>query len=141
MFFVTMPERGSQQQKPKTFLEGCLKMKMVRDILLYYDILLFVLKCCSLFFIIFLKGNAGDSLAIHNQMKFSTKDRDNDASGGNCATKYKGAWWYQNCHYSNLNGRYLGPGQNDYTGVNWYHWKSSHYSMKKTEMKIRPNQF
>ena len=37
-------------------------------------------------------GTAGDSLAYHHLMKFSTKDDDNDQySGGNCATT-RDAW-------------------------------------------------
>ena len=41
-------------------------------------------------------GTAGDSMADHNGMKFSTRDRDNDchSSGSHCAQIYKGAWWF-----------------------------------------------
>ncbi|XP_028391352.1 techylectin-5B-like [Dendronephthya gigantea] len=87
-------------------------------------------------------GDAGDSLSNHNQMQFTTKDNDNDVwSSGNCATSYKSGWWFNSCHPSNLNGVYLDAGQINTIGINWYNWKSSWYSMKKSEMKIRPNQF
>ncbi|KAL9967660.1 hypothetical protein ACROYT_G025940 [Oculina patagonica] len=83
-------------------------------------------------------GTAGDSLAYHNNMAFSTKDRDNDRWQSHCAaTHNKGAWWYDNCHYSNLNGQYLGD-NNDWRGVGWRHFRSS-LSLKFTEMKMRPS--
>ncbi|XP_028413265.1 ficolin-2-like [Dendronephthya gigantea] len=81
-------------------------------------------------------GDAGDSLAYHNQMQFSTKDSDSDVVSGNCAITYKGGWWYKTCHKSNLNGLYLGAGLKDNNGIKWNIWH--HYSMKITEMKIRP---
>ena len=86
-------------------------------------------------------GDAGDSLAWHNGMKFTTKDRDNDLkSGVQCAQEYKGAWWYNKCHSSNLNGLYLrGHHTSEADGVNWYYWRRNSYSLKKTEMKIRPS--
>ncbi|XP_028391576.1 ryncolin-1-like [Dendronephthya gigantea] len=84
-------------------------------------------------------GNAGDSLVYHDNMQFTTKDSDNDKRSGNCATSYKGAWWYKNCHYSNLNGQYLGAREISSSGIRWNLWKSN--SMKKTAMKIHPNQF
>ena len=71
-------------------------------------------------------------------MSFSTKDRDNDKWSSNCALIYKGAWWYNNCHHSNLNGLYLN-GKEDCKGMRWLNWpKGICYSVKKTEMKIRP---
>ncbi|XP_037821970.1 ficolin-2-like [Lucilia sericata] len=48
-------------------------------------------------------GDAGDSLSEHNGYKFSTYDRDNDNSTGNCAYKWKAGWWYHSCYNSNLN--------------------------------------
>ncbi|KAG9467115.1 hypothetical protein GDO78_015577 [Eleutherodactylus coqui] len=87
----------------------------------------------------FSEGSAGDSLGYHKNRPFTTKDRDNDASSGNCATSYKGAWWYGDCHYSNLNGQYLrGSHSTDADGVNWKTGKGQKYSYKITEMKFRP---
>ena len=88
-----------------------------------------------------ISGTAGDSLNWHRGKSFSTKDRDNDKwSGGNCALRWKGAWWYNNCHHSNLNGLYLN-GKVDAKGMSWHHWKNSYYSVKRSEMKIRPKDF
>ena len=77
-------------------------------------------------------------------MKFSTKDRDNDLAAGACAQVRKGAWWYQKCTESNLNGLYLhgkhsSPKNSFAIGVNWYSWRGHSYSLQKTEMKIRPS--
>ena len=83
-------------------------------------------------------GTAGDSLAGHNNMAFSTKDRDNDSWGsGHCAVSYTGAWWYNACHNSNLNGKYLGE-KNDNRGLRWAGFRRS-LSLKFTEMKLRPS--
>jgi len=79
-------------------------------------------------------GTAGDSLGYHNNMAFSTKDRD---SSSGCAVAWTGAWWYNSCHYSNLNGKYLGNVRDDGKGVNWYFFKGHHLSLKFTEMKLR----
>ena len=86
-------------------------------------------------------GTAGDDFAFHNESKFTTRDQDNDANGGaNCAQLYKGAWWYNNCHHSNLNGLYHGGSHSSYAdGVNWGRWRGHEYSLKFTEMKLRKN--
>jgi len=82
-------------------------------------------------------GEFGESLPKKGT-KFSTQDNDNDAWKNNCASRFKGAWWYSACHNSNLNGLYLkGEHETFGNGVNWYHWKGYHYSVKSTEMKVR----
>ena len=91
------------------------------------------------FLFIFL-GTAGDSLAWHRNMLFSTKDEDNDQDPDrSCAITFEGAWWYSACHRSNLNGRYLNGNHSSYAnGVNWYYWKGYYYSAKRAEMKTKP---
>ncbi|KAG2458930.1 FGL1L protein, partial [Polypterus senegalus] len=46
-----------------------------------------------------------DGTSIHDNMKFSTKDKDQDRNSGNCATSYNGGWWYDNCVTVQLNGK------------------------------------
>ena len=84
-------------------------------------------------------GTAGNSLAFHQGSAFSTSDRDNDKSAISCAVMHKGGWWYSSCHAVNINGRYEKGTTSSYaTGVVWYAFRGYHYSLKSTEMKIRP---
>ncbi|XP_055950299.1 techylectin-5A-like isoform X1 [Argiope bruennichi] len=88
-------------------------------------------------------GTAGDSINYkHDNQKFSTKDRDNDNHKNNCASIYKGGWWYNACHDSNLNGVYhRGPHESIADGVNWKSFRGHKESLDTTEMKIRPKNF
>ena len=83
-------------------------------------------------------GTAGDCLTYHNGMKFSTKDKDNDAySNGSCTENHTGAWWYKKCYASNLNGQYLKTKSTK--NINWYCIKGIFIPHKFTEMKARHN--
>ncbi|KAK6966000.1 BgMFREP16.2 [Biomphalaria glabrata] len=79
-------------------------------------------------------GNAGDSLLRHNNMFFTTFDRDNDIDSRNCAVERSGAWWYYYCSSSNLNGKW----ENDtyYRRLQWTSLPGS-YRISFSEMKIR----
>ena len=77
-------------------------------------------------------GSASDSLRYHNNMKFSTYDNDNDRFIGNCARSDRGAWWYNNCYDSNLNGHY-----DPLKGVLWRQ-NNILTEFRTVEMKIRP---
>ncbi|KAF6031757.1 hypothetical protein EB796_009964 [Bugula neritina] len=84
-------------------------------------------------------GTAGNSFTNHSGKKFSTKDRDYDAYSGSCAVRHYGAWWYNTCIASNLNGKYYYSAQNNHIdGVVWVEFKGT-YPLKTTEMKIRPS--
>ncbi|XP_059820786.1 fibrinogen beta chain isoform X1 [Hypanus sabinus] len=91
------------------------------------------------------------TMTIHQDMMFSTYDRDNDGwepenPTKQCAREDGGGWWYNRCHSANPNGRYYIGGE--YTkevakhgtddGIVWMDWKGSWYSLKKMSMKIRP---
>ncbi|KAH3710205.1 hypothetical protein DPMN_069675 [Dreissena polymorpha] len=88
--------------------------------------------------IAFFSGNVTDSLILtHNNMQFSTVD---NGPGSTCAQSYKGGFWYNNCHAVNINGLYLKGKHDSYAdGVNWLEFRGYHYSLKFTEMKIRPH--
>ncbi|XP_003431188.1 angiopoietin-related protein 7 [Ornithorhynchus anatinus] len=89
-------------------------------------------------------GTAGrDALHYHNNTAFSTKDKDNDKCLDNCAHFRKGGYWYNCCTDSNLNGIYYRQGEHTKhtDGITWYGWRGSSYSLKRVEMKIRPEDF
>uniref|UniRef100_H2YQD4 Fibrinogen C-terminal domain-containing protein n=1 Tax=Ciona savignyi TaxID=51511 RepID=H2YQD4_CIOSA len=81
---------------------------------------------------------AGDSLTYHNGRRFTTKDVDNDSYNVNCAVRHHGAWWYDSCYQSNLNGAYLNCQTTTSQAASWYTFHGTEYSLKFIEMKFRP---
>ena len=63
-----------------------------------------------------------------NEMKFSSRDRDNDLRGNNCGLHY-GGWWHRSCSNIRLNEAY--------TAIHMYLNRETHYPTS-VEMKIRP---
>ncbi|XP_040261515.1 ficolin-1-B-like [Bufo bufo] len=90
----------------------------------------------------FIEGTVDDSLEEHRGKSFSTKDKHRDNSESDetsCAKYFKGAWWFESCHQSHLNGEYLKGEHSQFSGgVIWYHFRGYHYSLKSSEMKFRP---
>jgi hypothetical protein len=87
------------------------------------------------------RGSIPDSFLYHNDMDFSTYDRNNDKVNTTCcpcALSLGSGWWFGNCAESNLNGVYKkNPKGNNFTGIFWEHWLAD-YSLKSTKMMIRP---
>jgi len=84
-------------------------------------------------------GTAGfDALIYHNGKPFSTKDRDHDGYYANCAVEKTGAWWFEACHHSHLNGKYRAAGGSfpRVEGPVWLRFNSWN-AVKFTEMKLR----
>ena len=69
-------------------------------------------------------------------MQFSTSDNNHDRHDHRCANDHHGAWWYNACCQSNLNGRYH-SGSNDWDGVVWHSFLNNQVSLKFAKMKLR----
>ncbi|KAJ8033202.1 Ficolin-1 [Holothuria leucospilota] len=86
-------------------------------------------------------GTAGvNALNYHVNREFTTKDEDHDGRDGetenNCAVRAHGAWWYNDCHLSNLNGKY-NAATGSRTSISWSNLPGGRYNIKFTEMKVR----
>ena len=86
---------------------------------------------------------SGESLSRHKDKPFSTKDADHDTYHASCSDRYHGAWWYTDCHDSNLNGQYYQEGEHvSYgRGISWNVWTGDYVSLKVVTMKVRPAAF
>ncbi|KAK8770110.1 hypothetical protein V5799_013425 [Amblyomma americanum] len=91
----------------------------------------------------FLGPQGWDSLSNSDGMMFSTYDQDNDgATSTDCAAKYQGGWWYNNCFKANLNGLNLnGNYEGDIGSIDWINHGNLTvytYSYPNAIMLIRP---
>jgi len=79
----------------------------------------------------FTSGNLDSySFTYNNGKSFYTYDHDNVDT---CATRRYGGWWYGDCTYLNINGKY--GVQNDESGMIEHH--SGYNNLQATKMKIR----
>ena len=54
-------------------------------------------------------GNAGNALRVVDNKQFTTTDRDNDSHDTymyNCASRYRGGFWFESCFSAHPNGPY-----------------------------------
>ncbi|XP_077510944.1 techylectin-5A-like isoform X1 [Amblyomma americanum] len=84
-----------------------------------------------------------DGMRSASGQKFSTFDLDNDAVSDDCAQRFRGGWWYAQCHTANLNGLNLnGPHDSYADGIEWSVRDGAtrfyHYSYPEVHMMIRP---
>ena len=79
------------------------------------------------------QGTTTDPMADHNGMKFTTRDRDNDPWGSNCAlwSGPGGGWWYFYCANIQPNIQY--------NGTHGIFLIGQWHTLPFTEMKIRPH--
>ncbi|XP_069472852.1 fibrinogen-like protein 1-like protein [Ambystoma mexicanum] len=81
-------------------------------------------------------GDAGDALTvmnetgIHDNMKFTTKDWDNDRWKRNCAEENEGGWWYDSCQSALLNSD---------LGIYWSGLCNSANPCQSATIMIKPN--
>ena len=82
-------------------------------------------------------GDDGDSLSFSHNARFSTYDQDNDSGSSNCASSWRGGWWYYNCAQGKLTGD---PYSSSTSTSNAYaKWPSiSSYALRDVYMEIKP---
>ena len=85
------------------------------------------------------KGTMGDALEYHNNMKFSTKDRDNDLDPGDCANYHGGyGWWFKQCFYAFLTRmKYDTVDLRLKPAPRWYFIYNKHKDLKNATMMFR----
>lgn len=84
------------------------------------------------------EGSAKNGMQVHNGMRFSTPDQDNDKwLEYHCGKEWRAGWWFNNCWHSILNGPYYNQSKVLSRGISWNDWKPE--QLAKSQMKIRPS--
>ncbi|KAL4221005.1 Angiopoietin-like 1 [Mactra antiquata] len=81
------------------------------------------------------QGSFKELLSFHDNMKFSTYDRDNDEYSSNCCKDHAdgGGWWYKNCYRLGMvNGVY---GKKEKGGIGY--WDTKHQHLKNVTIKVK----
>ena len=88
-------------------------------------------------------GTLCDSLTVHNNQYFTTRDADHDKISQNCAKMFYGGFWYDKCHDVNPTGKYWNQPEatngkmQRATGVHWKCFRDNfYYSLKKMSWQI-----
>lgn len=78
-----------------------------------------------------------DSFDNHNGQNFTTFDEDNDKATYNCAERFTGGWWHNNCHLVQLTGTWE---SNVFgKGLNWHSLTTHGKSLSSVTMTVKQN--
>jgi len=81
------------------------------------------------------RGNAFDHFGLNNNMRFTTKDIDNDRWKKNCASVFTGGWWYNKCFRGHPTGTF---GSTAFAkGINWKDLTGFRNSLSSILMKVK----
>jgi hypothetical protein len=117
----------------------CVSVRVFIYLCVCVYVIVFVCVCELLSFM-----HSGDSLLFQKDTApFSTKNADHDTYSESCSNRFHGAWWYTQCHRSNLNGQYYQEGENPTyaSGIVWKAWTGYYQSLKSATMKMRSETF
>ncbi|XP_064100349.1 ficolin-1-like [Macrobrachium nipponense] len=83
-------------------------------------------------------GTAGNAFKAHDNMRFSTPDRENDThSSTNCAAYYKSGFWFHKCHNVTPTGPFMSK-QKNVMGMTWDSFHRDRYTLQNLTFKVKP---
>ncbi|XP_066956948.1 techylectin-5A-like [Macrobrachium rosenbergii] len=83
-------------------------------------------------------GTAGDSLKNHDNMLFSTPDRDNDIDDSrHCGTVYSSGFWFYKCYSVSPTNQLLSK-QKNVKGITWNSFHADRTTLQSITFKVKP---